>query len=423
MRTHLIMVPGFGGFDALGQLQYYSGVTQQLTGWLDAHPGTDGAIHYFNNLPTAAVATRGARLAKYVKKLVERRVIQGKDRVVLVGHSTGGLDIRQMLRDLDAAASGVSPSASRANPRDSANDDRQRANELLERIERLVFLSVPHHGTNIADLACAHPNLRAIAIGLFRRAFEERIPLTRLLQLLPMGWLAPGHSELADAFEDARNELEPENPSALQLADAREARAEIGLWLAHSEADFMAIEDLAANGKPDRIVVTPDEDRRIWNERKITTRSYATIGRSPFDPTALRADAANLASSRDLGRAMHANIVDTDAIYRVAYRGCAGGPFDRSIQLTYLSSGKQRMIERWENDGIVNTASMVPPDGTLPLLVDADHGDVIGHYRHEDSERPGRKREAYDLLGSGPAFGDAEFAAVWADAFGFAFPA
>lgn len=416
----MVMVPGFGGFDALGQLQYYSGVTKQLFDWLDSHPGMSGTIHYFDNLPTAAVATRGARLAKYVKKLVERRVIQRDDRVVLVGHSTGGLDIRQMLRDLDAAARGKSPAATRANPRDSNEQDSARADDLLDRIDRLVFLSVPHHGTNIADLACAHPKMRALAISLFRRAFEERIPLTGLLQLFPVRWLAPGHSEFADALEDARNELEPEDPTPVQLADAREARAEISLWLAHSDSDFMAIEDLAVLGKANRVVCTPDEDRRIWSARKIKTRSYATISRCPFDPTALQTDAANLAGGLDLGRALHADVAETDAIYRVGYRACAGGPFDRTVRLRYLTSDVERTIHRWENDGIVNTASMVPPDGTLPLLVDADHGDVIGHYRHENSVRPGRKREAYDLLGSGRGFGDEQFKALWADAFDFA---
>jgi pimeloyl-ACP methyl ester carboxylesterase len=416
------MVPGFGGFDALGQLQYYSGVTQLMSGWLDDHPGTRAAVHYFDNLPTAAVATRGARLARYVKKLVERRVIDGKDKVVLVGHSTGGLDIRQMLRDLnEAATDGASPATTRANPLDSREQDRARAAELLERIDRLVFLSVPHHGTNIADLACAHPVLRKVAIGLFQRAFEERIPLTALLELLPMGWLAPGHSELADAFEDARSELNPTDPTPIQLADAREARADISLWLAHSGADFMAISDLAVEGRPDRIVATPNKDRQIWNDWKIKTRSYATIGKCPFDPTKLKADAANLASGFELGRALHADIENTDAIYRVAYRACAGGPFDREISLPYLGGEALRAVERWENDGIVNTASMVPPDGELPFLVEADHGDVLGHYRHEDSERAGRKREAYDLLGSGPGFNHTKFADLWNDAFAFAF--
>jgi hypothetical protein len=415
------MVPGFGGFDALGQIQYYTGVTKELTTWLAAHREHRGAVHYFDNLPTAAVATRGARLAKFVKKLVERHVIQDDDRVVLVGHSTGGLDIRQMLRDLHNAAAGTSPAVTRANPRESDTEDRERAAWLLHRIDRLIFLSVPHYGTNIADLVCAHRYLRSAGIRLLHRSFEERIPLTALLKLLPMGWIAPGHSELADALEDAHNELHPAHPTPLELADAREARADISLWLENTDEDFMAIEDLAVTGSAERIVATPEIDREIWSTWKLTSRSYASLGKCPFDPTVLSSEASVLANKRELGRALHADIDGTDAIYRVAYRGCAGGPFDRSVTLPYLHTGKERVVQRWENDGIVNTASMVSPDGVLPFLVDADHGDVIGHHSQAPSNRPGRQREAYDLLGSGKYFGDQELVALWAHAFEFAF--
>src|SRR5678815_4187386 len=95
MRTHLVLVPGFGGFDGLGQLHYYNGVH-------DLRGNRPLAVHYFDNLPTAAVNTRAKRLRRYLAKLVDRNIIETGDRVVLGGHSTGGLDIRQMVRDLDA---------------------------------------------------------------------------------------------------------------------------------------------------------------------------------------------------------------------------------------------------------------------------------------------------------------------------------
>jgi hypothetical protein len=101
-RTHIVMVPGFGGFDALGQLHYYAGVTSVFDEWRRAASPAGEAVelHYFENLPTAAVETRARDLEEYLVRLVFRRVLQPDDTVVLVGHSTGGLDIRCLLSRL-----------------------------------------------------------------------------------------------------------------------------------------------------------------------------------------------------------------------------------------------------------------------------------------------------------------------------------
>ncbi len=65
-RVHIVLVPGFAGFDALGQLEYYAGVTPEFQRWkqLPENRGTDVDLHYFDNFPTAAVRTRAGRLAK-----------------------------------------------------------------------------------------------------------------------------------------------------------------------------------------------------------------------------------------------------------------------------------------------------------------------------------------------------------------------
>jgi hypothetical protein len=38
-------------------------------------------------------------------------------------------------------------------------------------------------------------------------------------------------------------------------------------------------------------------------------------------------------------------------------------------------------IEQWDYYGIVNTASMLWPNGKKTRLVHGDHGDIIGHYK------------------------------------------
>ena len=67
-RVHIVLIPGFVGFDALGQLEYYAGVTPQYQLWKKSRGNNHGAIalHYFDNFPTAAVRTRAARLRNYL---------------------------------------------------------------------------------------------------------------------------------------------------------------------------------------------------------------------------------------------------------------------------------------------------------------------------------------------------------------------
>ncbi|WP_309895470.1 hypothetical protein [Archangium sp.] len=80
----------------------------------------------------------------------------------------------------------------------------------------------------------------------------------------------------------------------------------------------------------------------------------------------------------------------------------------------------QKTLESWENDGIVNTASMLWPDGAATRLVKGDHGDIIGHYQKvETGSRSGRRFQAYDLLRSDSGFTDQEFKNVWNDVLEF----
>jgi hypothetical protein len=81
------------------------------------------------------------------------------------------------------------------------------------------------------------------------------------------------------------------------------------------------------------------------------------------------------------------------------------------------------------NDGVVNTLSMLWPydGGARDLhsyrLVEADHGDIIGHYARRasrDASTLGRRFDAYDFFPSGSGFDGARFRAVWQDVFDFA---
>ncbi|HME32341.1 MAG TPA: hypothetical protein VKG65_06285, partial [Terriglobales bacterium] len=159
-RTHIVLVPGFGAFDALGQVEYYAGVTSLFQLWQDRNE-TPVVLHYFDNLPTAAVTTRAQRLRNYLAKRIARGEILKTDTIVLVGHSTGGLDIRQLVCDLHK----------RENEHVHVDGGPVVTSEQIrERLKGVVFLAVPHWGTNIADWVHSYPGLRAMLVAELRAA-------------------------------------------------------------------------------------------------------------------------------------------------------------------------------------------------------------------------------------------------------------
>ncbi|KAJ9111078.1 hypothetical protein QFC19_001276 [Naganishia cerealis] len=159
-RHHIVFVPGFGGFDAIGQIRYYTGVSKAFHDWQNSRTNPQQrppvVIHYFDNLPTASVATRAERLCDFLAKRVARgefRVSPGSseddlkndDKVFLVGHSTGGLDIRKLLSDLQDRID-----KQKTIPTDG-NEFEVKPYDILRIVDGIVFLSVPQWGTNIAN--------------------------------------------------------------------------------------------------------------------------------------------------------------------------------------------------------------------------------------------------------------------------------
>ena len=445
-RIHIVLVPGFGGFDALGQLEYYAGVTPLFRAWQGEAPGEPdeanrrrAVLHYFDNLATAGVATRAERLEAYLAKRFARGEFMPGDTLALVGHSTGGLDIRRAVLDLDAhrgepiAVDGPHGASFTVEPAD-----------LLRMVRRLVFLSVPQRGTNIADWVQAHRREREVLVADLRAlVLAAQISFVDKAQ----AWVAARAANVTDAHlllavQDALAEIDEKALPAGQrrpatIAAAQEASAELSLWLRHIASDFSAIDDLGSRPSPESTSPAHftneqrEKELRLWKDLGIETRSYATIGARPF-AFAVGSPAPrwellkpstypNLTPQTDEARHM-------DFVYRICYRACAGGPFESpagAAAPTALRTRQNQAIEAWDNDGIVNTASMLWPDGARTILVEGDHADIIGHHRLVAKTPPSaRKYHTYDLLRSAPKSESGSFAntfkQVWSDAFGFA---
>ena len=420
-RFHVVLIPGFAGFDALGQLEYYSGITPVF----QAVRAANQVLHYFDNFPTAAVVTRATRLRSYLAKRMVRGEISIRDDVTLVGHSTGGLDIRWLLWDLHH----------RKEPIVVDGGVEVEAGKILRCLRRVVFLSVPHWGTNIADWVRGQGVLRRAVVGELRAAVagSQLVVLDQIENLIAGGAAYLTGAALLRAVQDALREANEHigRPTPARKAEAHEAASELGLYLRHMASDFGAIDDLASRpqrGKP----VSPahfgagDRKKELKLGRDIKFRSYVTIGRRPF-----RFDPGCPAPPWELAKPWTypeiskdtALSAGTDVVYRLCYRACAGGPFQQPVpngKVTRRFSGApHHALEVWDNDGIVNTMSMLWPRGEN-VLVPCDHMDIVGQYKPIEADRgEGRKYRAYDLLKSESGFGDKIFKEVWKEIFAF----
>ena len=427
-RYHVVLIPGFGGFDALGQVEYYAHVTSLFDAWKRGRPkrARPVVLHYFDNFPTAAVVTRAARLRSYLAKRIARGEISGGDEVTLVGHSTGGLDIRQLISDLHGPADG---------PLHVDGGLPVPVRTILRHVRRVVFLSVPHWGTNIADWVRSHPVWRQALVAELQAAVAgSQIYLLDRVEAQIAGCSASlTGAQLLLAAQDALTEANAGfgRRSPLRTADAQEAASELALYLRHMASDFHAIDDLSSQPpysgpkSPAQFSVRhrKEELRRF---RKIEVLSYATVGPRLFgfvpDQPAPVWDLANPCTFREI-------IFDgtpgprTDVAYRLCYRACAGGPLRQpalSGPVSWRLIGSPEVpIELWDNDGIVNTASMLWPN-VENALVDCDHLDIIGHYKlTKANPGVGRRYQSYDALESGSGFTREKFKKVWTEIFDF----
>ena len=394
-------------------------------------------LHYFDNFPTAAVSTRARRLRGYLAKRIARGEFLPHDSIALVGHSTGGLDIRRLLCDLVA-----DQDADTRYPVDGTHGSRftVSAADILLMVRRIVFLSVPQFGSNIADWVRGH--------SLGRQSWwPSSGPRSRGLKF--QCWIgsrnaspaSPRQPRISTCWRRSRMLCRRLNHGASQTACrtamAQEAASEIALWLRHIASDFSAIDDLSADADGDAISPAhftaqrrDDEKSRPGTNAASLRRSYATLGTRTFDfdpdHPAPPWDLLNpLSYPETTGRSRP--IVKTDVTYRTCYRACAGGPF-RYPSIKNLPTppqlvdelGRQRTISVWDNDGIVNTASMLWPNGPQSVLVNADHMDIVGHFRRVRADGDsGRTYQAYDLLKSGSEFRLNKFAQVWKGIFDF----
>jgi len=478
-RLHLVFVPGFGGFDALGDIEYYPGTTKVAEAWRekgDVERRGRVVLHYFDNLPTAGVRTRADRLKHYLLDRSQWNAFQRGDKVALIGHSTGGLDIRELLNEIERVL-GTTACPESWDP-EAWQQEQESAGKLRAMISRVVFLSVPQRGTNIADWLRSIRLLRTASISALRNAvdladgsaFEKpQSQLARVFHLLrrelPDGLtqkIDEGLPDLFSAIADVLGEIaERGNRDPIRAASARESLANLNLWLGQTHGDFLAIDDLcceqpgggllgralwraatlvsaSAKSNDEDLTslarLTPAErakEQAAWAKNGIEVLSFATRARPPV---AGITDSHRIKSYTNLLKLLGIpGVGNTDGPFRLVFHACASGPFAKVREKILKSEPDYRAsairfdrqgegepvpageIASWHNDGIVNTGSMLWPSGAQTLLVDGDHADIIGHFHQlrPPKKNGPRKYRAYDIFGSDSGFDEALFTRVW----------
>jgi triacylglycerol lipase len=365
-RTHHVyLVPGFLGFTHLGRLTYFGHVRHFLTQRLTTL-GLEPRIHIVETSPTASLPERTARLAGVIDATARR----GGAPLHLIGHSSGGLDVRLL------TAPGVAlPTALDVRP-------------LAARVRTVVTVSTPHHGTPIASFFTTLQGQRLMQLLSLSTIYVlnfGHLPLAALLWMgsffVRFGGLVAGSELLDELFGKLLEDFTPGRRRAVRKL-LRDVVRDQALMLQ----------------------LTP-EAMEVFNASVLQRpgiRYGAVVGQAA--PPSLRAT-------------LHAGIDPaaqvTHALYSGLYRLIEAAPARVSPQLAPAQARVLRRAYRAlpspaANDGIVPTLSQAW--GQVIHAAVADHLDVVGHFRDASHVPP-----HVDWLVSGSGFDRGSFEALWGD--------
>ena len=236
-RFHIVLVPGFGGFDALGQVEYYARVTSLFQKWRDHKPVV---LHYFDNLPTAAVTTRAARLRTYLAKRMARgEILQGDKLSWWATRPAGSTSASSSGTCTNAKMSSFTLTAEPAWP----------ANRFASAWMASYSFPCPT-GAPTSPIGLARTLLARAVIADLRAAVagSQVYLLDEIESLITKGAACLTDAELLLALQDALTEANEHygKPGPSRTADAQEANSELALYFRLMTSDFHAIDDLTS---------------------------------------------------------------------------------------------------------------------------------------------------------------------------------
>jgi triacylglycerol lipase len=362
-RHHVILIPGFFAFTGLGDLQYFNGVEETLLAAF-ARLGLDVDVTEIRTLPTASIRHRAGKVLEAIAAVSS--LDDGP--IHLIGHSTGGLDARVAANPNAVLATNVKF-------------------EAFERVDSIVTVSAPHHGTPLAALfgsVMGQPLLRLMAASSVVGLKRGKLPLNFLIKL---GALLVRFDNVLGLKATIADQLYEQ---LLQdFTDAR--RADIIRFLEGVAEDRALVLQLAPDSLDLFNATSADPDDVCYGSvltraRRPHVHGALTHYRDPY------AQALYMAYSASWWLTSHADqryVPQLDAQQQRA-----------------ILSGYGELPEVIDNDGMVPTLSQIW--GEVIHVANADHLDVVGQYG-----RFSPKGTRADWLPSASGFDDGAFTALW----------
>ena len=356
---HIVLVPGLFGFAKLGGFDYFMHVEEALANRFLAR-GERCEFVLVSSPPTGSIVHR----TEVLMDAIQRSCADDAASIHLVGHSTGGLDIRLL----------SSPSAWPDLP------------DWFERVRTVTSIATPHYGTPLAYFLTTMAGTRLL----------EALSLLTYITLRaggpPLTVLAPIIAALgrADRFLGVEIKALERATDLLVRFVEQEGQAEIREWFEGIHSDQGAI-----------IQLTP-ESMDIFNagvEDNPNLRYGCVVARMPPPvPTRL------LRNLRSPVNALSAAIFSTLYVGAGRTSRIYPPPNPAPEIHEYLDEKLGLPLDNSLNDGLVPTASMVW--GSVLWAGTADHLDVLGHF-HGDRDSPHT-----DWMVSGAGFREEHFEEV-----------
>jgi triacylglycerol lipase len=362
-------IPGMFGFGRLAGYDYFNHVRVGLERrFKDA--GQEVAFEDVPAPPTSSLRYRSRIVATTIE-----RTAGHEGPIHLVGHSTGGLDLRLVLSP--TVRLGLDPGLL----------------EWRSRVQSAVSINTPHYGTPVAGFFATVSGTRM----LYALSLITVISLSigePSLQIFSR--MLAGVGGIDAIFGGDLRVFSRVTDSVLRFVD-RDARSEIGDFLSKVRVDQGGIIQLMPEAVDLFNASTePNPDVR-----------FGCIASAAPPPRSMR-----------LARRIRSPYAAfTAAIYSTLYQFASkipdvypyARPSERELAL--LRAGIDHEILDSTNDGIVPTLSML--HGTLLWAGEADHLDVLGHFGDEsgDPRGPGESRHR-DWITSGSRFSRQRFSAL-----------
>ena len=355
-KHHIVLVPGLFGFAKLGGFDYFTHVEEALA---DRFMQREANCEFVlvSSPPTGSIVYR----TQVLMDAIERSCADDPGPIHLVGHSTGGLDIRLL----------SSPSTWPEPP------------VWFDRVRTVTSIATPHYGTPLAYFLTTMAGTRlleALSLLTYITLRAGGPPITILAPLIA----ALGRAD--DLFGVEIKALERATDLFVRFV-AEEGQKEIREWIKGIRSDQGAI-----------IQLTP-ESIDIFNagvEDNPNLRYGCVVTRMP--PPAPRR------LFRDLRSPINAL---SAAIFTTLYVGAGRTsriyppPSPAPEVREYLEKKLGRKLDNSLNDGLVPTTSMIW--GNILWAGTADHLDIIGHF-HGD-----RDSTHTDWMVSGAGFREDDF--------------